>query len=142
MLDVQTYAGKASQKRLSDRGQKARHDDIRAADCQIPGVGVGKELDLFQALPHFIEYGHSALEERASIGRELHTLRIAVKQPHAERMLQVRDRLGNDRMRNRKMRGGLRHAARFRHREYYMEVSEPDAAADAIGPIHDLGLSL
>ena len=133
---MQSYAGISLREVLRDRGQHAGHRDLRAADAQFPGIGSGQEFELAQALPHLVEDGHAAFEQRLAIGGELDSLGAAVEQPDAQGMLQVGDGLGDDRVRDCEMRGGLRHAAPFGHGEHDMQVPQPDAAPDAIRPIH------
>jgi hypothetical protein len=44
-----------------------------------PELGIGQELDALQAPAHFIEYAYAALQQRATVIRELHALRAAVE---------------------------------------------------------------
>ena len=60
----------------------------------------------------------------------------AIKQLHAERVLQLRDRLGYDGIRHGQFVCSSGHAARLGHNQCNMQVPKLDAAADTICPFH------
>jgi hypothetical protein len=61
--------------------------------------------------PQLVEHHGAATQQSAAVLRELGSLRRAVEKPDAERMFEVADGLGNDRVRDRQAIGGARHAA-------------------------------
>ena len=66
-----------------------------ASDPHFPSRRVGEKLDVLHALAQVVEYGRSAIEQRATVLGRLDPLAVAVEQAHAERMLQFRDRSRN-----------------------------------------------
>ena len=68
-----------------------------------PELGCVKKLDLFQALTHLVEDGHAAFEQCPSIGGKLHALGAAVEQLNAQRVFQIGDSFGDNRMRDGEM---------------------------------------
>ena len=99
-------------------------EGVHASDPNFAGRGVGKKLDLLDALPQFIERGEPVLENGATIERRLDTLPAAFEKTHAERVLQIGNRLRHDRMRNRETLGSLRHAAALHGGEQNVHVAQ------------------
>jgi hypothetical protein len=64
------------------------------------------------------------------------TMTIAIQHTYAKHMLEVSDHLRDYRLGDGKPFGGSCHAAALRDRKQNMEVPQPDAAPDAIGPVH------
>ena len=74
-------------------GAKLAASGYDAADPNFAGRRVGKKFDLLDALPELIECGEPVLENRATIERGLDTLPAALEQTHAERVLEIGNRL-------------------------------------------------
>ena len=68
--------------------------------------------------------------------RELGSLRRAVEKPDAERMFEVADGLGDDRVRDRQAIGGARHAAGLGDGQDDVQVAQLQPAAYSVGPLH------
>src|SRR5262249_26613620 len=87
------------------------------------------------ALLELVENDGPALEQGAAVDRRLDTLRIAVKQAHAEGMLQIGDHLGDGRLRNAEMCRRLGHAAALHDGEEHVEIAQPETAANLAFPV-------
>src|SRR6266568_3703728 len=93
--DAWTLPGEA----VDDRQARSCGDRFSEPNPQLPGSRVGKEFDIFDALPEFIEHGNSSLNNRASILRRLNASRATIDESHAERVFEVRNRSRNCRLR-------------------------------------------
>ena len=119
---------------LEDRHEEPRRDRLRAADPQLAGAGIGDVLDVPDALPQLVEGGPAAPQQGFAIGSGNDTLRAAIEQPHAERMLQGGDRFRDRRSRDAELGAGPRHAAVLDHGEEDEQVAQPQSAADLLFP--------
>jgi hypothetical protein len=124
-------------RQLSNYGsyEPGRHH-LRAPDSQLAAVWIGKKLDLFDALSQLIEDSQAALQESATIDCRLHALRRAIEEPHAQRVLEIGDGLGDDGTRDGKPLGRLRHVPLLGHSEEHVQISRFEPTADAIRPLH------
>ena len=97
---------------------------------------IGKELDVLDALPQFVECRKTATDEGAPVSRRFDSLRAAVEQRNANCMLKLGNRLRHDRHRDGKLAGRLGHAAGLHDGLEYVEIPQLDAAADPVCPLH------
>jgi hypothetical protein len=74
------------------RRDKPGNNIFVACDPDFTDRRIGQELDALHALAQFIEYGRSTVEQCAAVRRRLDPLATAIKQAHAECMLQLGDR--------------------------------------------------
>src|SRR5262249_39215443 len=95
-----------------------------------------QELDVLHRLPQIVEDGGAAIKQGATIVRRLDALPAAVKQAHADRMLQLRDRARNGRLRGVQKRSRLAHAAGLRDAHQNMQVVQLHPPPDAIADLH------
>ncbi len=117
---------------LRDRRQHTGQDDLGTADGEFTRRRVGEELDPLEPPAHLVEYVDGRLEQCPSIRRGLNPLGAAVEQTDAQRLLQLGNRLGDNRMRDGEPGGCLRHAAGFRHRKHDVQIAQTDATADTV----------
>src|SRR5205807_7310148 len=96
--EMEYEAWMAPREPIDESGNKARGQQGAASDPHVPNRGVGEKFDVPHALAQVVEYGHSAIEQRAAVLGRLDPLAVAVQQPHAERMLQFADRSRNVRL--------------------------------------------
>ena len=81
-----------------------------AANPQFSHRRIRQECDLLHSLSQVIEYGSTAIQQRAAIHGRLDTLRGPIKQADPECMFQVRDRFRHDRLRDGKLLRRAPHA--------------------------------
>jgi len=76
---------------------------LGAANAQLPDRRVGKQFDLLHPLAQFIEHRNPALNQCPAVHRR--SLRAAIEQAHAERLLPLRRvlRLGSWRSKGRRL---------------------------------------
>jgi hypothetical protein len=129
--DTRILQGKPLDHRSKYRGRKG----LRAPDAQLSGGRIGHELDLFDALLEIIERSRAALQQREAIHRGLDALWSTVQKPHAERMLEVGNDLGNGRLRDVEIRCSLGHAAASHDGVEDVQVAQLEAAADLFLPV-------
>ena len=115
---------------LHHGGAQAREQRFRAADPQLPRRGVGHELDLVHACSEIIENRDAAPEQGAAVRRRLDALGAAIEQADAEHVFEIGYHFRHDRLRDREMLGGSRHAAPFRHRHHDLQVLQLEPVAD------------
>jgi len=127
---------------IDDFWDEARHHHVGAADSYVTGSRVGQELKPLHAASQVVEYGNAAVEECATIQRGLDALRTPIEETNAERMLEIGDRSGDDRMRDGKTFRRSRNAAGIRHSNKHVEVAQFHATAHTIRPLHDHALCL
>jgi branched-chain amino acid transport system substrate-binding protein len=89
MHHLQARARISTEETVDDRGNRSSNLDLGKADTQISAVGVGQKFDLLEPLPHLVEDSDAAIEQRPAVASQFDALRVAVEQPHAERVLQV-----------------------------------------------------
>ena len=77
---------------LEHRRQQAYDHGIVRADPDLADRRIGQELDVLHRLAQVIEHGHAAVEQSATVLRRFGALTAAIEQPHADRVLEVRDR--------------------------------------------------
>ena len=121
---------------LGNGRNKSRRHRLRTAKPQVANGRVGEALDVPDALAHLIEDRDPAFEQRLSVHGGPDAPRAAIEESHAERMFQFGNRLRHNRVRDRELFSCFRDAARLRHSHQHMKVSQPDAAANAICPLH------
>jgi len=126
---------------VDDRRHEPGHQWAGASHPQFPRSRVRKELYSFDALTQFVEDGHAAIDDLTAIYGRLDTIRSAVEETHAQRMLKFADRLRNHRVRYRELYRCLGHAPGLRDGKQNMEVPQLDATADTVCPIHGRSLS-
>src|SRR5262249_7349115 len=132
-------------KPFDDAGNETRSERGSASNPHLSSRRVGEKLDVLHALAQVIEYGRSAIEQRATVLRRLDPLAVAVEQAHAEGMLQFRDRSRNRRLGAVEAFRRLPHAASLHHGHEDVEVLQLQPASDAIAQLHggthvDLGM--
>ena len=98
--------------------------------------GIGKKLDVLDALPQLVKGGMAAAEHGAAKLGQLHAVRISLQKTHAECVLQFADRARDDRVRDSELIGRLRHAPGLRHRKQNVQVAQLDPPPDPIVPAH------
>src|SRR5262249_39577695 len=125
---------------FDDRGQQSRGDDVGTANAQLAGGGIVEELDLLDALTHFVKHGGATSEKSLTVSRRLHPVGRAIEEAHTKGMLEVRDRLGSDGMRDGELDGRFGYAARLGNGEKDVEISQPHAPACPIDPVHAASL--
>ena len=76
---------------VDDAGNETRGEKGAASDPHFTSCRVGEKLDVLHALVQVIEYGCSAIEQRAAVLGWLDALRVAIEQLHAKGMFQFRD---------------------------------------------------
>ena len=103
---------------------------------QVAGVRLLDEVDLLEALAHFVEHRDAGLEQHLAVMRRRDARKAAVEELDAERVLQLGDRLRHDRIRYGQLLRGARHAARLSNDQRHVQVAQLDAATDPIGPFH------
>src|SRR5215470_15963931 len=74
-----------------DAGNETRRQKGAASDPHFTGRRIREKLDTLHALVQVVEYGCSAIEQRAAILGWLDPLRVAVEQVHAKGMFEFRD---------------------------------------------------
>src|SRR5262249_2599678 len=134
--NVQVHLRILPKELLSNDREYPGDGDLRAPNAQLATVGVGQGLDLLYALAQLIENSHPAFEQSLAITRKFDTLRAAVKQPHAQTLLQIGDRLGDNGMSYGEALGGFRHATGFGHCQKDVEIPQFQLAPDAVRPMH------
>jgi hypothetical protein len=83
-------------------------------------------------LPQLVEGGLSALEQGATVDRRLDPARIAIKQLHAEHLLEAGDNVRNGWLAQSELVCGSGHAARLHDGKKNLQVPELQAAADLV----------
>ena len=68
---------------------------VRASDPELSRGRVGEKADLVDTLVQLVEDGNAAFGEGAAILSRLNTVRAAIEQANAERVLHVGNRLRN-----------------------------------------------
>ena len=121
---------------FDDRGHEPRHQGLCASDPQLPRRRIGQKLWSLHALLQFIEDRGAAIEQCSPEHRGFDAARTPIEQTHTKRMLQVRDGLRNDRMRNCQILRGFGNAAPFHNREQDVEVPQFDPTTDPVRPSH------
>jgi hypothetical protein len=97
---------------------------------------IGEEIEILNALPQFIEYRDSALDEGATMRRRFDTLARAFQETHPEHMFE----LGNQ-FRDRGL-GHVESACRFSHAaslddsHQYIQIPQFEPTSEAIIPWH------
>jgi hypothetical protein len=128
-------AGVSAHERTDDIGN---HTGYRfgGADPDQALCRVGAMLDLPHALQQLVEDHAPALDQKPAAFGELDPLRRAIEKRSADSVLQVCHGLGDGRLGQRQVCRRLGHAAQLGDGLQRMQVLEPDAAADAIVPLH------
>src|SRR5262249_24725749 len=108
-------------------------DAIASGDPIRTSPLVGSARVSMSLMPCLNSSNAAAPEQRTTIGRRLHAFR-AIKEPHADRVLHVGDRLGYGRLRNREQLGGFAHAAQLGNRQQNMQIVQLEPAADTVVP--------
>src|SRR5882762_6214391 len=121
---------------LDDGRNEGRGENGAACDPHFPRRRVGEKLDVFDALAQVIEYGHPAIEQRATVRGRLDALAVAVEQAHAERILQLRDRSRNVGLGCIEALRRLPHGAGLHHGHEDVQVLQLHPASDAIAQLH------
>src|SRR5215510_13681587 len=80
--------------------------------------------------------------QRTAVERRRDAPARAIKQPHAERMLQARDCPRYDGLRDGKVLGGFRHAPSLDRRQQHVHILQLESAANAILPLHLLSIAV
>ena len=93
---------------------------------------------MFDTLLELIEHGDPAFEQCVAIDGRLDSVWSPVEKTQSDRMLNLCDRLGDGRLRNRKLRGRFAHAARFRNGQKNVQIAQPEAFSNAVRPVHVL----
>jgi hypothetical protein len=73
-------------------GEQAHDHRIMRADPDFADRRIGQKLDVLHRLSQIVEHGRSAVEQRAAVLCRLSAMAAAIEQPHAHRLLKVRDR--------------------------------------------------
>jgi hypothetical protein len=121
---------------LDNGWQEPCRVNFTAPDSKLSGRWIGQELNLLHALPKVVEGGDAAVEQGTAVHRRLDSMRTAIEKTDADRMFQLPDRLRHYRLGDRKILRRLYHAARLHHGHQYMQVSQLEAAADPVRPLH------
>src|SRR5262249_47558439 len=111
-------------------------DRVGGADTDLARRRVGKELDVLHALAQVVEDGDAAFLQGETIERRRNAAPAAIDQPHAERVLQLGDRLRYGRLRDIEPARRLAHAAGVDQRGEDVEVAQLQAALGALVPGH------
>jgi len=120
---------------IDDRGHEPRHQGFRAANPHLSGTGIGQEFDVPDALLQFVEHCNASFEQRVAIHGRLDSLRRSIKQPYAERMLEIGNHFRYSRLRNPELNGRLGHAAVLNNRVKHVQVAQPEPSADLTLPV-------
>ncbi len=89
--EMKDDARKAPGESIDSGRNKARGQKWGASDPHFSSRRVGEKFDILHAPAQVIEYGHSTIEQRATILGRLDPLPVAIEQAHTERMFQLRD---------------------------------------------------
>src|SRR6266404_3608244 len=76
---------------IDDGRNEACGQNGGASDPHFPSRRIGEKLDVLHRLAQVIEYGHSAIEQGATVLGRLDALGVALKQSHANGTFQFRD---------------------------------------------------
>src|SRR5258708_851110 len=115
---------------LYHRGEKDA-DRFRAADPYLAGARIGDRLDLPNSLPKLVEGGRPPRVQDLAEARRDDTLRAAVEEPGANRVLEIGDPFRDRRRRDAESQGRLGHAAALDYREEHEEVVQAKLPSDA-----------
>src|SRR5690242_4750904 len=85
---------------FNDRRNDGGGNRISRSDSQFTCGWIGEVLDVLYALPQFIEYHSASFNKGMAVGRWLNASPGAINQAHAQRMLEVGDRLRDRRLRH------------------------------------------
>src|SRR5262249_32406074 len=85
--DMKNHARIALRYPIDDGRDEAVITNQRIPDLHLPGRWVGEKLDGLHALAQAIEYGHSAIEQRAAVFVRFDPFAVAIEQAYAERIL-------------------------------------------------------
>ena len=91
---------------------------------------------MLHGLPKLIEDDEAAIEKRPPVDSQIDAVRRAIEQADAQGMLQVGNRLGHDRVGDRKLPCGLGHVSALHDREQNMQVAQLEPPPDSIIPLH------
>src|SRR5262249_51369136 len=91
--------------------------------------------DVSDALLQCIENLNAAFEERVAVDRRLDALSAAVEKPHAERVFEIGDHLGNRGLRNAEVLRRFGHAAALNDRREHMQVPQLKPAPNLTFPV-------
>src|SRR5215467_8218099 len=107
----------------NDAKQPCRHG-IGGSDLQFPASRISQEFKFIHARPQVVEYGGASLQQCAAVKRWFNTTRGASEQAQSHGVLQIGNDLRYDRLRDRKMFSGSRHAAPMHDGEKNLQVPQ------------------
>src|SRR5215510_4664762 len=110
---------------------------LTASHAYLSRRRIGKRCDVLNSLPQFVEHCDAALDQRTTIWRGLNALAAAVEQAHAQCVLQIGDRLRDGGLRHVEGACCLAHAACLDNGQQNIDVSQFEAAADAVVPLRE-----
>ena len=90
--DLKGKAGISLTQAMDDARDESGSDCNRACDPELSSRGVGKELNIFNALSELIENRDAALQQGAAVRRGLDSMGAAVNQAHPKRVFEVCNR--------------------------------------------------
>jgi hypothetical protein len=134
-ISVHLDAGILVGKPPNDIGQKREPRRLHAADPHFSCGRIGQEFDIPDGLLQLIEYRNAAFEERATVDRRLDAAGAAIEKPHAERVFEIGDDLGDGGVGNTEVPRRLGHAAVLNDRRDDMQVPQFQPAADLTLPV-------
>ncbi|HEY6259557.1 MAG TPA: hypothetical protein VIY51_27595 [Xanthobacteraceae bacterium] len=102
----------------------------------MAGRRIGQEVDLLDTPLQVVEGGRAPLEKRRPVERRRDTLPTSVEKAHADKMLEVGDRLGDGGLRYRQLGRGFTQATELSGRLENMEVAKLESPSQAVVPRH------
>jgi hypothetical protein len=134
-LDVQHGVGMVPGEPMDDQRKRRGGDRLVAHDAQLADRRVREEFDVSDTLLELVKRNLAALEQSRGVHGGLHALRASVEQLDPERMLEIRNHLGNGRRGHVELRRGSRHAAAFRDGEEHVQVAQLEPPAQLPLPV-------
>ncbi|MDQ6621839.1 MAG: LysR substrate-binding domain-containing protein, partial [Pseudomonadota bacterium] len=131
---MQMHARVAAHELLEDGRQHARDDDLGASDSQFARVGIGKMPQVQKALPHLVEHGNTALEQRIAVCSRFNPDGATVEEVYAQSRFQFGDGFRDHRDGDRQALRCFRHALAFGHSLQHMKIAQLEPPAHALDP--------